>query len=533
MPSDDHTKNWSGFRYRMGMVSSVLWLAACGGGTPLEADPGGPSPEPLTSMAVGTRPAGLRSSDKVLILESSVTNGTDSVEAKAARSLGYAVEVVSNAAWAAMGSADFAGYRAIILGDSTCGGSLSLISAASKSRGIWGPVVDGNVIIVGTDPVYHYKDQVTLNAVGFAAAQEGRTGAYISLSCYYHDTDSNTPVPILEPFGDFTVTGVGCYNDAHIVATHAALAGLTDAHLSNWNCSVHESFDSFPAANFTPLVIARDPAGGVRLAGSLDFADGSHGVPYVLARGAIPLLCGDGVVQYPEGCDTGANNGVPGTACSSVCRRHWCGDGTLDPGEQCDTGAANGTGSCSASCRTVSTNRPPVARCRDVTLSAGPTCSAQVPSVNDGSYDPDGDPVQCTQGLVGSLGLGSYLAGITCLDPSGLLSSCAGTVTVVDTTPPTITCPDNIVAECAGYRHTPLNAPVSRFGDNCSAIFGGPTTGPVVYVGETKTFTHFATPWPPRCRWWALRRRRSSAARATSRRARWPPTAATGTCRPR
>ncbi|MCY1081243.1 kelch repeat-containing protein [Archangium lansingense] len=492
MPFDNHTKSWGGLRYRMRMVLGVLLLTACGGELAPDSDTESPSPELVAPTAASTRPQGLGSTSKVLILGSSVTGGDNSVEAVSARSLGYAVDVVSNSAWAAMSSADFAGYRAIILGDSTCGGSLSLISAASKSRSIWGPVVDGNVIIVGTDPVYHYKDQVTKNAVGFAAAQEGKTGAYINLSCYYHDTDPSTPVPVLEPFGTFTVTGVGCYDDAHIVATHAALSGLTDTLLSKWNCSVHEAFDSYPAANFTPLVIARDPVNGARLPGSQDFANGSHGVPYILARGAIPLRCGDGVVQYPEECDTGSSNGVPGTLCSSVCRPHWCGDGTLDPGEQCDTGAANGSGSCSASCRSVSTNRPPVARCKDVALSAGSTCSAQVPSVNDGSYDPDGDPVQCTQGLVGSLGLGSHLVGLTCLDPSGLLSSCAGTVTVADTTPPSITCPDNIVAECAGNRHTVLYAPVSRFSDNCGALFGGPTTGPVVIVGQTETFWHFA-----------------------------------------
>jgi len=492
MWSENPPKSWSGLRYRMLMALSVLWLAACGGELPLDSDSESAQAGPVTPTAVGTRPQGLGSTNKVLILAATVTGGTSSMEAVAARNLGYTVEVVSNATWAAKSSADFAGYRAIILGDASCSASLSLISEASKSRAIWGPVVDGNVIIVGTDPVYHYKDQVTKNAVQFAAAQEGRTGAYINLSCYYHDADPRTPVPVLEPFGAFTVTGVGCYDDAHMVASHPVLTGLTDTLLSKWACSVHEAFDSFPAANFTPLVIARDPLYGARLPGSLDFADGSHGVPYILARGATPVRCGDSVVQYPEECDTGASNGVPGTLCSSVCRLHWCGDGTLDPGEQCDTGAANGSGACSASCRSVAVNRAPVAKCKDVNLPAGPTCSAVVPSVNDGSYDPDGNALQCTQGLVGSLGLGSHLVGLTCLDPSGLVSSCAGTVTVADITPPSITCPDNIVAECAGNRHTVLDAPVSRFSDNCSAIFGGPTTGPAVIVGQTETFWHFA-----------------------------------------
>ena len=211
---------------------------------------------------------------------------------------------------------------------------------------------------------------------------------------------------------------------------------------------MHEAFDSYPAANFTPLVIARDPVNGARLPGSLDFADGSHGVPYILARGAIPVHCGDGVLQYPEECDTGASNGVPGTACSSVCRLHWCGDGTLDAGEECDTGAANGSGSCSASCGSTGVNRPPVAQCKDVSLSVGDTCGATV-SVDNGSYDPDGDLAYCVQTPDGELGIGNIPVTLTCYDNTGLSSSCTAMATLADTTAPALTCAEEETAECS------------------------------------------------------------------------------------
>ncbi|WNG39678.1 DUF5011 domain-containing protein [Archangium violaceum] len=470
MLSDTHEKSWSGFRSRMLMALSVLLLAACGGGAPSSSE--GASQESgsaVPSSAVSTRPQGLSSSNKVLILAGTVTDGEYSVEAQAAASLGYAVDVVSDAEWAAKTSADFASYRAIILGDPTCSTSVSLISVVEQNRHVWGPVIDGNVVIVGTDPVYHAADVFSQNSVKFAAAQEGKTGAYINLSCYYHETEPKTAVPVLEPFGSFTVTGVGCYDDAHIVATHAALNGLTDDMLSNWSCSVHEAFDSYPAANFTPLVIARDPTYGPRLPGSKDFADGSHGVPYVLARGAIPVRCGDGVVQYPEECDTGASNGVPGTACSSVCRLHWCGDGKLDPGEECDTGASNGSGTCSASCKSVSVPRPPVAKCKDVTVSADSlvcTVSGSRINIDNGSYDPDGDLTGCDQSP-SNFGLGTTTATLTCSDSTGLQSSCTANVTVVDTTAPTITCPANVSAECvAGGAN--VNPGQAYGDDNCS-----------------------------------------------------------------
>ncbi|MFY0564664.1 kelch repeat-containing protein [Archangium lansingense] len=490
MQFDTQTRHGSGIRHRILMALSVLLVAACGGELPSEVDGASPSSEKVAPSAMSTRPQGLSSTNKVLILSSSVTGGNDSVEAVSARSLGYTVDVVSPANWSAKSSADFASYRAIILGDSSCGGTLMLIAAAVNTRDKWGPVVDGNVIIVGTDPVYHNEDQVTHNAVRFAAAQEGKTGAYISLSCYYHDTAPRTSVQVLEPFGSFTVTGVGCYDNAHIVATHDALSGLTDDMLSKWDCSVHEAFDSYPAANFTPLVIARDPENGSRLPGSQDFADGSHGVPYVLARGAIPLRCGDGVVQYPEECDTGASNGVPGTLCSSVCRLHWCGDGKVDPGEQCDTGAANGSGSCSASCRSIGGgNRPPVAQCKDVSVSVDDTCGATV-DVNNGSYDLDGDLAYCVQTPPGPLGIGNIPITLTCYDNTGLSSSCTAMATIADTTAPTLYCAEEETTECS-YGGGFVSIDLSAY-DACGGVTLSDYGSGVFPLGTTLV-THTAT----------------------------------------
>jgi hypothetical protein len=462
------------------MALSVLLVAACGVEVPAEETRVG---APEQSMAISTRPQGLGSTNKVLILAGTVTGGQNSTEARAAKALGYTVEVVTDAAWAAKTSADFATYRAIILGDTSCIANRSVIQAAVNTRNVWGPVVDGNVIIVGTDPVVHAKTAVTDNSVRFAAAQAGKTGAYISLSCYYHGTASRTPVPVLEPFGSFTVTGVGCYNDAHMVASHAALSGLTDGILSNWSCSVHEAFDSYPAANFTPLVIARDPSYGPRLPGSQDFADGSHGVPYVLARGAVPVRCGDDVVQYPEECDTGSSNGVPGSTCSSVCRLHWCGDGVVDSGEECDTGASNGSGACSASCKSVSlppVARPPVAQCKNVTVSANDVCLGSG-SVDNGSYDPDGDLVGCTQTPSGLSGLGDTSVTLTCTDKAGLKSSCTATVTVKDTQAP--------VVSVVGYASVTLacRSEYIEAGVNASDACGGDLSASVSVSGSVNT----------------------------------------------
>lgn len=192
----------------------------------------------------------------VLILDPTVSGGASSLEASAAVAAGHGVNVVSAATWSTMTTADFAQYDAIILGDATCGGDPS---AAVANTFTWGAAVNGNVIVVGTDPVYHQGQggaQLVTSGVKFAADAAGKTGAYVDLSCYYHGTSPGTPVPLLDGIeAGFTVTGVGCYNDVHIVATHPALTGLTDASLENWSCSVHEAFDGFPS-DFLPLVIA-------------------------------------------------------------------------------------------------------------------------------------------------------------------------------------------------------------------------------------------------------------------------------------
>jgi hypothetical protein len=228
--------------------------------------------------------AGAANDHTVLILSSSVSGGAFSDEAVAATALGMDVEFATAAQWASKSTEDFATYRAIVLGDPTCAGNSAFsIGAAETSTATWGPAITGNIFIMGSDPVYHGKQAVADKGIAFAIADTGKTGAYITLSCYYHDTAPGTAVTVLSYFGTFTVTGVGCYNDVHITATHESLTGLTDAYLSNWFCSVHEGFDSWPTLDFQVLAIAED------IGSYYTAPDGSVGTPYILARGATVI----------------------------------------------------------------------------------------------------------------------------------------------------------------------------------------------------------------------------------------------------
>jgi cysteine-rich repeat protein len=259
-------------------------------------------------------------SNSVLILGSTVTGGAGSQEAVFAAANGFTVVVDSDAAWSARTTADFSTFRAIILGDATCE-ELDVAAAAEANKAVWGPAINGNVIINGTDPVFHQSqggDPLTEDSIKFAADEPTKTGAYISLSCYYHDTAPATPVPLLDPFGNFTARGVGCFNDSHIVATHPALTNSTDATLSNWSCSVHEAFDSIPSS-FLPLAIAENVCNPATDPACKTFADASVGLPYILARGEnlSPILCGNGNLEGTEECDDG--NTTNGDGCSAQC----------------------------------------------------------------------------------------------------------------------------------------------------------------------------------------------------------------------
>jgi RHS repeat-associated protein len=248
---------------------------------------------PKHGRALPGRPAaravtGSGSNGRVLILDSTVTGGTSSVEAQQAAADGFGVDVVDSSTWSSMTAAQFSAYRAIILGDPTCGDE-SAVAAAEANASVWGPVINGNIEIVGTDPVFHGFNVVPQRGVDFATGRANTTGAYIDLSCYFEGTSPQTHVSLLDgldPTGTgFSVQGVGCADSVHITTYSPALTGIDDATLNGWECSVHEAFDTWPA-KFGVLAMDLD-------AGSLYTApDGTTGVPYILA--------------YPPGAFSGA-----------------------------------------------------------------------------------------------------------------------------------------------------------------------------------------------------------------------------------
>ena len=138
-------------------------------------------------------------------------------------------------------------------------------------------------------------------------------------------------------------------------------------------------------------------------------------------------------------------------------------------------------------------NRPPVANCQNVTVSAGPTCTASA-SINNGSFDPDGGAVTTSQSPPGPYPLGTTTVTLTVTDTLGVSRECSATVTVVDDTPPSITCPANITREADPGQCTAVVTFTVNASDLCSSVtvVSSPASG-FAFPKGTTTVTTTAT----------------------------------------
>ncbi len=115
-------------------------------------------------------------------------------------------------------------------------------------------------------------------------------------------------------------------------------------------------------------------------------------------------------------------------------------------------------------------NQPPVAVCQNVTVAAGPACTANA-AIDGGSFDPDGNPITLSQSPPGPYPLGSTSTTLTVTDSFGASSQCQAAVTVVDTTPPAIgavTASPNVLWP-PNHQMVPVTVSASA-SDNCSPV---------------------------------------------------------------
>jgi hypothetical protein len=237
-------------------------------------------------LSAGFASAATANADKVLLYGPSVFGGASSFEGQRAAAQGFGVDVVDAATWSSMTTAQFAQYRAIIIGDNRDSGEPADLTAAENNASVWGAAVNGNVIVTGADPEYHAdpdggNDPGALTyidrAVAFAASAPVQTGAYVAMDGTY-----DGPAKVLDAFapGGFTVTNES--DDAiHIDPAVAGPSGLSDAVLSDWGNTTHAVFIQYPSA-FKVWAIGLDPSGPYTT------SDGQIGNPDFLVRAAGP-----------------------------------------------------------------------------------------------------------------------------------------------------------------------------------------------------------------------------------------------------
>jgi hypothetical protein len=279
----------------------------------------------VSSMTLMGSRAARAATPKALVLADSVTvpgpapaGSDESLEQYEAEQDGFAVTSVTGEQWAAMTAADFSQYQVIIIGDPTCDYSGDSFAAAAANTSVWEPIVmhsGGNKVLIGSDPSFHAggsapnAPKLEANGIAYAGAVPGATGAYIDLSCAYDEVGPSTPVPLLDGLSthgaaQFTVAGGGfyaaCATDVNIVAQTGPTSGLTDADLSEWNCSVHEAFDKFPS-DYTPLALAPTASGFPSSYCAIDVETKALacGSPYIMVSGGGVVISSEVTLTPP------------------------------------------------------------------------------------------------------------------------------------------------------------------------------------------------------------------------------------------
>ena len=175
---------------------------------------------------------------------------SDGRESLLATNAGHTVTVADIATWAAMDTADFAAYDAIIVGDPHCEGNPAYLGVLDGTKATWSAAITGNKVLVTLDVSLHAgahpeADVLSTNAIDYAATGGG-TGLSYNSSCAYFGSPPGTPVAPLSELGSFLLTG-DAGNDVDVTdPAHPVVVPLDDAELSNWNASYHAVVTSYP-----------------------------------------------------------------------------------------------------------------------------------------------------------------------------------------------------------------------------------------------------------------------------------------------
>jgi Ca2+-binding RTX toxin-like protein len=202
----------------------------------------------LIVVQLGPAPAG--ANPGTLLIYGPSMDSTPPNELTVAAARGHAVTVASESQWAAMTTAQFSAFDALVIGDAGCvEGDTSPLDTARDNRTIWSSAVTGNITLNTFDSFDHDSqneaDDLAANSMNFAASGAG-TGLSFSLGCYFGGGGEQA-LTLMDQFGAFTVDGDSGNTITILQPAHPVMAGLTNAGLSNWSSSVHAHFVASPA----------------------------------------------------------------------------------------------------------------------------------------------------------------------------------------------------------------------------------------------------------------------------------------------
>lgn len=127
----------------------------------------------------------------------------------------------------------------------------------------------------------------------------------------------------------------------------------------------------------------------------------------------------------------------------------------------------------------IDTNAPPVAECQDLFLTTGPDACSASGSIDNASYDPDGDEITLTEDPGAPYGLGETDVSLEVCDDSGECDTCEAIVTVEDDAAPAVACeapasiaPADLPASFGATASDNCGATVALSGVTCTAING-------------------------------------------------------------
>ena len=225
---------------------------------------------------------------------------------------------------------------------------------------------------------------------------------------------------------------------------------------------------------------------------------GGGGALIVTASAATPLSITCPAPITAEADQVGGAFVVPGTATAT-------GDGVTISGPSpavyplgtsTVTYAATDSSGDSVSCQTTITvvdTTPPVITCpAPITAEATGNESAFVVPGSATAFDIAG-PVTITGPAAGSYPLGTTTVTYSATDQSGNRSSCSSSIAVVDTTPPSITCPAPITAEATSFAGAVVAPGAASASDIAGPVTVAGPSGAATYPLGTTTLTYTAT----------------------------------------